>query len=104
MQSAIVLVGAALLEVSGLALIRIGLRMGLRHWPLFLFAGALTLIIYGVVVNQGRFDFARLMGAYIAVFFLVSQVIALAFFRDTPDYKTLAGGLLIVLGGAVIML
>jgi small multidrug resistance family-3 protein len=104
MQTAAVLVVAALLEVSGLALIRIGLRMGLRHWPPFLFAGALTLIIYGVVVNQGRFGFGRLMGAYIAVFFLVSQVIALAFFRDTPDYKTLAGGLLIVLGGAVIML
>jgi hypothetical protein len=30
--------------------------------------------------------------------------VAFAFFRDTPDYKTLAGGLLIVLGGAVIML
>jgi drug/metabolite transporter superfamily protein YnfA len=104
MQTAIVLVGAALLEVSGLALIRMGLRMGLRERPLFFFAGALTLIIYGVVVNQGRFDFGRLTGAYIAVFFLVSQVIALAFFRDTPDYKTLAGGLLIVLGGAVIML
>ena len=100
MQNAIVLVVGALLEVGGLALT----RMGLRHWPLFLFAGALTLIIYGVVVNQGRFDFGRLTGAYIAVFFLVSQVIALAFFRDTPDYKTLAGGLLIVLGGAVIML
>jgi drug/metabolite transporter superfamily protein YnfA len=100
MQTAIVLVGAALLEVSGLALT----RMGLRERPLFLFAGALTLIIYGVVVNQGRFDFGRLTGAYIAVFFLVSQVIALALFRDTPDYKTLAGGLLIVLGGAVIML
>ena len=104
MQNAIVLVVGALLEVGGLALTRMGLRMGLRERPLLLVAGALMLFIYAVVVNQGRFDFARLMGAYIAVFFLVSQVIALAFFRDTPDYKTLAGGLLIVLGGAVIML
>ena len=69
---------AALLEVSGDALT----RMGLRERPLFLAAGALTLFIYGVVVNQGRFDFGRLMGAYIAVFFLVSQVVAFAFFRD----------------------
>jgi hypothetical protein len=45
-----------------------------------------------------------LVDEFPSLFFLVSQVIALAFFRDTPDYKTLAGGLLIVLGGAVIML
>jgi len=100
MQTAIALLAAALLEVSGDALT----RMGLRGRPVWLAAGALTLFIYGVVVNQGRFDFGRLMGAYITVFFLVSQVVAFAFFRDAPDYKTLAGGLLIVVGGAVIML
>ena len=88
MQTAIALLMAALLEVSGDALT----RMGLRGRPLLLAAGGLTLFVYGVVVNQGRFDFGRLMGAYIAVFFLVSQAIAFAFFRDTPNYKTLAGG------------
>jgi drug/metabolite transporter superfamily protein YnfA len=100
MQTAIALLAAALLEVGGDALT----RMGLRGRPVWLIAGALVLFIYGVVVNQGRFDFGRLMGVYIAVFFLVSQIIAFAFFRDVPDYKTLAGGLLIVTGGAVIML
>ena len=88
MQTAIALLAAALLEVSGDALT----RMGLRERPLFLAAGALTLFIYGVVVNQGRLDFGRLMGVYIAVFFLVSQVVAFAFFRDMPDFKTIAGG------------
>jgi drug/metabolite transporter superfamily protein YnfA len=100
MQTAFALLVAAALEVSGDALT----RMGLRERPLLLAAGALTLFIYGVVVNQGRFDFGRLMGAYIAVFFLVSQVVAFAFFRDTPDFKTVAGGMLIIIGGAVIML
>jgi small multidrug resistance family-3 protein len=100
MQTAIALLLAALLEVGGDALTRIGLR----ERPIFLAAGALALFIYGVVVNQGRFDFGRLMGVYIAVFFLVSQIVAFAFFRDIPNYKTLAGGLLIVIGGAVIML
>ena len=100
MQTAIALLVAALLEVSGDALT----RMGLRERPLLLAAGALTLFIYGVVVNQGRFDFGRLMGVYIAVFFLVSQVVAFAFFRVTPDLKTIAGGTLIIIGGAVIML
>jgi small multidrug resistance family-3 protein len=100
MQTAIALLVAAALEVSGDALT----RMGLRERPIFLAAGALTLFIYGLVVNQGRFDFGRLMGAYIAVFFLVSQVVAFAFFSDTPDFKTIAGGMLIIIGGAVIML
>jgi drug/metabolite transporter superfamily protein YnfA len=100
MQTAIVLLIAALLEVGGDAFTRIGLR----ERPVFLAAGAFTLFIYGVVVNQGGFDFGRLMGVYIAVFFLVSQIVAFALFRDVPNYKTLAGGLLIVLGGAVIML
>jgi drug/metabolite transporter superfamily protein YnfA len=100
MQTAIALLAAALLEVSGDALT----RMGLRGRPVWLAAGALTLFIYGVVVNQGRLDFGRLMGVYIAVFFLVSQIIAFAFFHDVPGYKTIAGGLLIVIGGAVIML
>jgi drug/metabolite transporter superfamily protein YnfA len=100
MRTVIALLAAALLEVSGDALTRIGLR----ERPLFLAAGALVLFIYGVVVNQGRFDFGRLMGAYIAVFFIVSQVVAFTFFRDVPGYKTIAGGLLIVIGGAVIML
>jgi small multidrug resistance family-3 protein len=100
MQTAIALLAAALLEVSGDALT----RMGLRDRPVWLVAGALTLFIYGVVVNQGRLDFGRLMGVYIAVFFLVSQIIALALFHDVPGYKTIAGGLLIIIGGAVIML
>jgi small multidrug resistance family-3 protein len=100
MQTAMALLAAAFLEVSGDALT----RMGLRQRPLYLAAGALTLFIYGVAVNQGRFDFGRLMGAYIAVFFVVSQIVSFVFFRDLPDYKTLAGGLLIMIGGAVIML
>jgi drug/metabolite transporter superfamily protein YnfA len=100
MQTAIVLLVAALLEVCGDALT----RMGLRGQPIWLAAGALALFIYSVMVNQGRLDFGRLMGTYIAVFFLVSQGVAFAFFHDVPGYKTLAGGLLIVIGGAVIML
>jgi drug/metabolite transporter superfamily protein YnfA len=65
---------------------------------------ALTLFAYGVVVNQGRLNFGRLIRVYIAVFFLISQILAFAFFREVPAYKTIAGGLLIVIGGAVIML
>ncbi len=99
-RTAIALLTAAFLEMAGDALT----RMGLRERPIFLAAGALTLFVYGVVVNQGRLDFGRLMGVYVAVLFVVSQVVAFAFFRDIPDLKTVAGGALIIIGGAVIML
>lgn len=99
-QTAIALLAAALLEAGGDALTRISLR----EQPPLLAAGALSLFAYGVVVNQGRLNFGRLIRVYIAVFFLVSQILAFAFFREVPAYKTIAGGLLIVIGGAVIML
>ena len=99
MHTAIALLAAALLEVSGDALT----RMGLRDRPVWLVAGALTLFIYGVVVNQGRLDFGRLMGVYIAVFFVVSQLITMIVYREVPLMRTLAGGALIVLGGLTII-
>jgi small multidrug resistance family-3 protein len=98
--SAIVLFAAAFLEISGDALT----RAGLRGRPAFLAGGAIMLFMYGVLVNQGQLDFGRLMGVYIAVFFVVSQAVAFAFFRDVPDFKTILGGVLILVGGAVIML
>lgn len=80
------------------------MRIGLHGRYLSIAAGATVLIAYGIIVNQGTLDFGRLMGAYIAVFFIVSQLIALALFRKPPELKTLLGGLMIILGGAVIML
>jgi small multidrug resistance family-3 protein len=93
-----VLIGAALLEVGGDALI----RRGLHHWPL-LPAGAIMLFAYGVLVNQGGVDFGRLLGSYIAVFFVVSQLIAVLVFRDTLGWQTLIGGALIAAGGIVLL-
>jgi drug/metabolite transporter superfamily protein YnfA len=100
MQTAIALFTAAFLEVFGLGLIRIGLR---SRW-LWIAAGAIVLFAYGMVVNQGRLDFNRLMGAYIAVFFAVSQIVAFGLFRNMPDSRIFAGGLLIAAGGALMML
>jgi small multidrug resistance family-3 protein len=94
-----VLVGAAMLEVGGDAL----MRLGLHQSPVWLAAAVLVLGAYGFTVNQGALDFGRLMGAYIAVFFVVSQVIALTAFHNPPGLRTLAGGALIVAGGIVMM-
>ena len=91
---------AALLEVGGDALIRIGLR-GPGYW---IVAGALTLFAYGVLVNQSSVDFNRLMGIYIAIFFVVSQTISLIIFKQIPDDRIILGGGFIVAGGLLILL
>jgi small multidrug resistance family-3 protein len=95
-----ILVVAAALEVGGDALIRLGLR-GPAYW---LAVGAVILFAYGVLVNQGGVDFNRLMGIYIAIFFVVSQVISLILFKQLPDDRILVGGGFIVAGGLLILL
>ena len=95
-----ILILAAALEVGGDALIRIGLR-----GPAYLMAaGGLALFAYGVLVNQGGVDFNRLMGIYIVIFFVVSQVISLILFKQVPDDRILLGGGFIVTGGLLILL
>ncbi len=97
--TACLLLVSALLESGGDALVRAGLRG--PSW--LLAAGAASLVAYGIVVNQSRVDFGRLMGAYIVVFFLVSQVISALFFHQLPRSRTLLGGALLLAGGAVIL-
>jgi drug/metabolite transporter superfamily protein YnfA len=94
-----VLIGAAVLEVGGDALTRRGMEA--RSWMLA--AGALSLVVYGFVVNQGSLDFGRLMGVYIAVLFVVSQIITMVFFRELPAIPTIAGGILMIAGGFTIV-
>ena len=93
------LVAAAILEVGGIALVRLGLQR--QSWMLI--AGAISLVAYGIMVNQGRVDFDRLMGGYIAVFFVTSQVIAILVFADRPSLRTLIAGSLIAAGGITML-
>src|SRR5207249_1204345 len=89
---------AALLEAGGDAAIRAGLR-GPR-WALF--AGAAALVAYGFLVNLTRWDFSRMMGVYIAIFFLVSQLIAVFMLRERLTPPVLVGGALVIAGGLLM--
>jgi small multidrug resistance family-3 protein len=89
---------AAVLEVSGDFLMRMGL--GGRRWGLL--AGALVLAGYGLLVNQPAWGFGRTLGLYIAIFFLVSQLIAYLAGGERPSPSLWLGGALIVLGGVII--
>jgi small multidrug resistance family-3 protein len=95
----VLLICAAVLEVGGDALCRAGLRGG-RVGLLIL--GGVVLWLYGITVNAPGWHFGRLLGIYIAVFFVVSQVIAVGVFREPLSPPMLIGGALIVAGGLVL--
>lgn len=100
------LILAAALEVGGDALVRHGLRganaTGGRMFAFVL--GACVLFVYSLLVNIPKWDFGRLMGVYIALFFIVSQVVAVIVFKEAVRMPTLVGGALIVAGGLVLSL
>ena len=96
------LIGGALLEAGGNALVRQGLVQ--RWWPL-LVAGIVMFGLYSVLINRSgiNLDFGRLMGGYIVAFFVVSQILAVLIYRDLPSARTLLGGALIIVGGVTLL-
>ena|SRR6516162_881561 len=93
---------AAVVEVAGDAAIRWGFTGAPRGWIVL---GACLLITYGVFVNLNRtVDFSRLLGLYIVLFFVVSQLVGRVAFGEQTTPGRLLGGALIVTGGAVIQL
>lgn len=94
---------AACLEAGGDALVRLGLHNHQGAARLALFGvGALVLFTYGVTVNSPPWDFGRLLGVYVTLFFVVAQVINLLVFGTSPTVPVVAGGVLIVAGGALM--
>jgi hypothetical protein len=55
-------------------------------------------------LNLAPLDFGRLIGAYVATFFVVAQIINLLVFRTPPSLPIIVGGLFILTGGAIIAL
>jgi small multidrug resistance family-3 protein len=101
----VLLFAAAVLEAFGDSLIAKALRApaSLTRLGLFL-AGGATLFCYGFAVNAPRWNFGRLLGVYVAFFFVVAQLIAWLTFGQKPTATILIGGGLIVAGGLVVSL
>jgi hypothetical protein len=97
------LIVATTLEVSGDAIIRIGLgeRVVATKGACFL-AGAVLVFGYGLTLNLAPIEFHRVVGIYIATLFIVWQVISFLVFKSVPTLPIVAGGSLIVLGGLVV--
>jgi hypothetical protein len=99
------LVTATALEAVGDALVRLGINQnqwGVRF--LLFIAGAVLLFGYGLSVNLAPVDFGRVVGLYIATLFVMWQIVNFIVFRVAPVAPVIVGGLLIVVGGAVVTL
>jgi len=98
-----VLLAAAVLEAGGDALVRQGLYSpSLIPRAAFLALGGITLLAYGMTVNAPPWDFGRLLGVYVTLFFLLAQLINWVAFDVAPTLPIMVGGALIALGGLTI--
>ncbi|HTS35979.1 MAG TPA: hypothetical protein VMH04_09925 [Candidatus Solibacter sp.] len=94
---------AAALEVLGDSFFQTAVHRSSGVWRwIWLVAGAVTLSVYGLTVNLPTWDFGRLLGVYVAFFFVVAQIIARIRFQQPTSPAVWAGGSLIVAGGLII--
>ncbi len=70
----------------------------------FFLSGAVVLSLYGFAVNVPRWNFGRLLGVYVVLFFLFAQLLAKIRFQQEPTVAIYVGGALIAAGGLVIAL
>ncbi len=101
----VILFCAACMEAGGDALMRTGMRSTTQARAAgFFLLGGLVLAFYGYTVNAPPWDFGRLLGVYVAFFFVVAQLISWLGFGQKPTPMILLGGALIVVGGCVVSL
>ena len=107
LQTKLVILGflilATTLEVTGDAIIRLGLgRSVVAMKGAYFAAGAVLLFGYGLCLNLAPIEFHRVVGVYIATLFIVWQIISFLVFRSVPTMPILLGGALIVAGGLTV--
>ncbi len=94
---------AALLEVLGDSFFQSGLYRGSGTARVLWFGlGVAVLAAYGLFVNVPQWEFGKLLGSYVALFFVIAQIVAWLRFHQKPTAPILIGGALIVSGGLVI--
>ncbi|HXC26109.1 MAG TPA: hypothetical protein VNU46_09360 [Gemmatimonadaceae bacterium] len=97
------LIAATAFESCGDAIIRLGLfeRLGVSRVAVVL-GGGLLLLCYGILLNLAPMPFHRVVGLYIAMLFVVWQIVSFMTFRSFPSLPVTLGGVLIVVGGLIV--
>ena len=99
----LILAAAALLEAGGDAIVRGGLHsQAIPQRISVICLGGFVLTAYGVVVNAPPWDFGRLLGVYVTLFFLAAQIINATVFKVQPSLPIILGGGLILAGGLLM--
>jgi small multidrug resistance family-3 protein len=103
MRSVFLFVAGGLCEIGGGYLIWLWLREG--RSPLLDVPGALVLVLYGIIptLQPSAFNFGRVYAAYGGVFIVLSLLWGWRIDGKTPDRYELIGGLVCLVGVAVIM-
>lgn len=92
---------AGLCEIGGGYLVWLYLREGRNVW--YALAGAIALILYGVVPTLQPAHFGRVYAAYGGVFIVLSILWGWQVDRIPPDRYDLVGGAIALVGVLVIM-
>ncbi len=90
---------AAIFEVGGDAVIRLGIR---NNNIILIGLGATTLAGYGLIVNSVDWNFAKIFGVYVGAFALVAILFGKFLFREQIPLSTWIGLGIIVMGGLVV--
>jgi small multidrug resistance family-3 protein len=97
------LILATAMEVTGDAIVRIGLGQPATAMRLIWFGGGAVLLFgYGLALNLAPIEFEKVVGIYIATLFVMWQVISFLTFRTVPTLPILVGGAMIVAGGLIV--
>ena len=94
---------ATVFEVGGDAIVRTAIYKNTGGVRLALMClGALMLFIYGFSLNLAPVEFGQVAGLYIAVLFVVWQLINFIAFHILPTLPVMVGGAMLVTGGLIV--
>jgi small multidrug resistance family-3 protein len=100
-KSVLLFIAAGLFEIGGGYLVWLWLREGKSIWVAL--AGAVILVLYGIVPTLQPAHFGRVYAAYGGVFVVMSILWGWKVDHVVPDRFDLAGGLICLIGVCVIM-
>lgn len=92
---------AGLCEIGGGYLVWLWLRENKPWWLGAI--GAIILVLYGVVATWQPANFGRVYGAYGGVFIIMAILWGWKIDGVVPDYYDLVGGIICLIGMAIIM-